>query len=173
MKDGRRKGEAYMLRICRALSAWIGGTDPEAPASELVFRTRSTSIMPVEGHWNGKGDLLHRPGISFPFAVECKKDEKGKLDSILEASRWPVWDWWQQACEQAEKTGATPLLVFSRNRRKDYVMLPSRTAHQLGLLPRSAPVLVVRREPSYDVVIATLADLVAIKPSLLKKVRED
>lgn len=47
----------------------------------------------------------------FPFAVECKNSE-----------RLNVW----QALEQAQRNagdGQRPILVFSRNRAKDYVVL--------------------------------------------------
>lgn len=114
-----------MLEVSRVLSAWVCKTDPRANAEHLAFRPRSTALMPVEGHWLGKGDIVCRPQIHFPFCVECKCVEGGKLDSILESPRWPVWDWWKQTVRQADASNPKlfPMLVFTRNHRGNYVML--------------------------------------------------
>ena len=47
----------------------------------------------------------------FPYSVECKNTEKLNVWSAL------------AQCEANAKDGATPLLIFSRNRSKTYVAI--------------------------------------------------
>lgn len=164
MKDGRRKGLSYQNDVARKFSYWLARTYYRAGMAvyDLPFRSRSTSIMPMEGHWRGEGDLLHKPlpGILCPFAVEVKKVEGWSLDGMGN-DRWPVWDWWLQAVEQARKASLHPLLVFSRNRQPDRIMLTKELATCLKLKPKHAPVLHVERcSPRMSLVIGELDDLV-------------
>lgn len=170
MINSRAKGARYMLAVCRLLSHWACGTALDAKASDLAFRTRSTSITPFDGHWLGAGDILCRPGVFFPFCVECKNDEHGKLDSILEAPKWPVWAWWEQTQEQAEKTGLTPLLIFSRALRENYVLMNRLSAVRLKIEPRRGPVLDITRPNGERLTLCLLDDLLALPRSRLKTI---
>jgi hypothetical protein len=159
-----KKGNRFMLAVSRLLSTWWCGTPPNAAAAVLPFRPRSTSIMPVEGHWQGEGDILHRPGLkpAFPFAVECKDHEEGKLDAVLEAPNWPVWAWWEQTEKQAKAVALRPMLVFSRRHRDTYVMLDRPTAQLIELGPAHLPVLWIRGR--HDVALCVWRDLTRIRP---------
>jgi hypothetical protein len=168
------KGNRYMLHMSREISHWWCGTDLKARAADLPFRTRSTSITPVEGHWEGKGDILHRPDLEgFPFAVECKKVEAWTFDSLLEAKAWAVWQWWAQAKSQAKAANHHPLLLFSKNNRKDYALLDANTAHLLGVQPQHAPVLLIERsQPSERVVVCRWEDFRMVPAGdVLKRLR--
>jgi len=169
----RIKGNRYMVSICRVLSAWWCDTPDGLRADDLPFRMRSTAIQPVEGHWEGAGDILHRPDLrpEFPFSVECKKQEKGQMDSILEAPNWPVWAWWRQAKAQAKKTRHVPLLLFTRNRRKDYALLSRRAADHLDIRPHEAPVLQVARPDGEELTLCLLDDLVQVPPRKVTALR--
>ena len=158
MKDGRKKGNDFENAVCRALSQWYGTRSKRL--SGLPFRRRSTSIMPVEGHWQGEGDILHRPDVSFPFAVECKKHEGWELDGGYYEAKWPVWDWWEQAKAQARRAKLKPLLIFTRNRRPVYVLLEESAATWLKLKPRSGLVSLLWRPSGESAVLARLDDLV-------------
>lgn len=153
-----------MLEVSRILSTWVCGTAAKAKAEDLAFRPRSTSIMPVEGHWKGKGDILCRPQVYFPFAVECKCVESGKLDSIIEAPQWPVWDWWKQAVRQAEasKPILIPMLVFTRSRRANYVMLWNHDARTFF------PGLFENRKPPFTV----SSSLLTVIPPITQSIHE-
>lgn len=168
MTNSQIKGRRYMLDVCRLLSHWIAKTKLSDPAHALAFRTRSTSIMPVEGHWMGQGDLVHRPGLYFPFCVECKNDEHGKLDSILEAPKWSVWTWWEQARTQAQKVSSTPLLIFSRSQRENYVLMETRVAQRLEVGPKRAPLLEVHRVGGEELTLCLLDDLMRVTPGRLR-----
>lgn len=163
MVDGREKGNKYENAVCRVLSVWLfPDLDPKTPVEHLPFRRRSTSVMPIEGHWNGAGDILHRPGLEkrWPFCVECKHVEGWTLDGLFN-EKWPVWSWWAQAERQAARARRRPLLVCGRNRQRDYALLRAEDAACLAL-PKS---LVVRVErPSQPaVVLVLLQDLVKTK----------
>lgn len=169
MVNGRAKGNKYENVICLALSNWLAPQYMSDAVSvyDLPFRRRSTSIMPSEGHWHGQGDILHLPlsGIVCPFSIECKKREGWELDGMFNGEKWPVWKWWQQAGEQAEKGGLVPLMIFSRNRRENLVMLYERDALCLGVSPATGPL--VRVETPRDgrklpVVIVSLPSLVTV-----------
>lgn len=155
MVNGRRKGNNYENTICRALAAWLcDGVTSSTPLAQLPFRRRSTSIMPLDGHWHGAGDILHRPSADglLPFCVECKAIEGWTLDGWF-SDRWVVWSWWEQATRQAEQVGLSPLLLCSRSRKADYAFLRESDASCLQL-KRTATLL----RPSGERVSVVLLD---------------
>lgn len=173
MVDGRAKGNNFENAVCRALSLWLfPDLDPKAKVAELPFRRRTTAIQPVEGHWEGRGDILHRPdlGHPWPFAVECKNIERWSFDGISN-SEWPVWSWWQQAVNQASG-GKHPFLVFTRNLKPNYVMVGVEVATCLQVEAQNGSVLHVGRPTNDPVVIALLDDLVQIPPERLASLSE-
>ncbi len=156
------------MDVCRELSCWLctRGECQQCSPSQLLFRRRSTSIMPLEGHWEGRGDILHRPDVKFPFAVECKKREGWQLDDVFSIRGAPL-QWWSQAERQARESHLHPLLVFTRNRRPVYVMLEEGSATCLKLHPREGAVAVVPPpvgEQRPRLVLALLDDLTATAP---------
>ena len=170
MKDGRAKGNAYMRDIARILSYWL---DPKLPpkvrAEDLPIRVRETHRQPIDGTWKVKGDLWVHPKLLFPFAVECKKQEAWDLDGYTNP-KWPVWDWWQQAVSQAAANTAPswPLLIFSRNRRPNYVILDTVHAGWLDLRPKTGPMLRIERPGEQSLTMVLLDDLVALPHDVLK-----
>lgn len=139
-----------MRDICGHLSRWAGGS----------FRPRPTIVAPSEG-WQVKGDVQHAPGLRFPFSVECKKIEGWELDGLYEAPRWVVWKWWKQCVEQAATTkNARPLLIFSRNRRKNYVLTTEATLEWLKLQPARGPRVTVLTPDGGRLGLCLLDDLV-------------
>lgn len=180
MSNGRRIGNDMENEVCRALSAWMFPKQRDhyldkAPIYDLPFRRRSTSVMPVEGHWRGQGDILHRPDVPFawPFAVEVKKREGWELDGMFTSPKWPVWAYWRQAHEQAATARLYPLLVFRRARRMTCAMLEEDQAAELDIEPRAGPILYVRpaskNRPSNTgmLVICALRDIIETDPALL------
>jgi len=157
---GKHKGDKFENDICRALSVWLVGSDYAGSlVQDLPFRRRFTTSTPLEGHWDGSGDILHRPDVAFPFCVECKKREGWELDGMFGNDKWPVWTWWEQAKEQAAKTkDRYPLLVFSRNRRSIYAMLHEEVGQCLKVGSERCLVQ-VERNGSERVVLVLLDDL--------------
>lgn len=167
--DGRKKGNNFEHQICRLLSVWMGpkksdGYYDSCDVENLPFRRRSVSVMPLEGHWSGQGDILHRPSVYCAFAIECKKVEGFELDSFMYSAGVDVWAWWAQACEQAEKVNLEPLLIFSRNHRPVYALMSARIARCLELSPHRGPVLEIRRHNEDPLSLCLLEDLTATRP---------
>ena len=168
MVDGRRKGEAFENEVCRLLSVWLVAekyADKERfSVYDLPFRRRSTDRMPLVGHWNGQGDILHTAGmgIAFPFCVECKSKKGWELDGILMNPKWPPWGWWEQCKKQATKVVATPLLFFTRPHRRVYVVVDRETAQCLQLRPKHGPVLRVERPSGERVVVTASENMLAV-----------
>lgn len=169
MKDGRKKGQRYMVGISKALSTWVCATPPGTKSAHLPFRPRSTIITPIEGHWAGKGDILHRPDVYFPFSVECKNSERGKIDALFETPTWEVWKWWEQAKRQADDSEEKllPLLIFSRNLRKNYVLLGE--AVYQWMLQRQQPTGLVARlwRPGDGPTVLTTLDELTSRPAVM------
>lgn len=161
MKAGagsRVKGDAYMRHVCRQLAQWYTRKDwAKAPMADCPFRPRSTSIMPVEGHWRGAGDILWRPDLKFGYSVECKKIGSWSLDQAWNP-KWPVLKWWQQCKDQAKRADLHPLLIFSKNHADDFAMIDNTALAELqglsGFVP--SPRLEVGSE---DAIVCLLTDL--------------
>lgn len=172
MIDGRKKGNDYENRICRAFSCWLfpDKFNERTLVEHLPFRRRSTAIVPVVGHWHGAGDILHTPALDgrWPFCVECKAKEGWSLDGMWNP-QWPIWLWWEQAVRQARDVGLQPLLVCGRKRMADLVFLRTEDAAWLGL----ANYAVLSREPRADVAVIPLSVLVDTAPSQLRTLCTD
>lgn len=171
MVNGRDKGARYMVDVCRLLSHWVCGTPEDANADVLAFRPRSTALLPMEGHWDAKGDLLSRPALRFPLCVECKKHENGYLDGLLDAPKWAVWTWWEQAKEQASANRETPALIFCRNQRDNRLVIAKETATCLGLKPIHGPQIDITRTSGETLTLCLLADLLALPVGRLKRLQ--
>lgn len=152
-----------MADQCRILSHWWFGTPLDAHFTTLPLRPKSTIAAPLEG-WVRKADLVVDPRFAkdWPFAVECKKDEGWvELEKLWEAPKYPLLKWWEQCVAQAETwENACPLLIFSRNRRRTYVLARHETFAWLNLTPQKGPLVTVARPTGGLLGIALLDDLV-------------
>lgn len=150
MIDGREKGQSYMREVCRKLERWAG----------CRFVPRPTVVAPLDG-WAVKGDVAHDASVDFPFVVEIKKIEGWELDGAFESPKWPVWKWWEQCLSQAaSRESAHPLLIFSRNRRKSYVLTRWHTVEWLKPKPEYGPIVTLRTTADSTLGILLLDDLV-------------
>jgi hypothetical protein len=166
MVDSRRKGQAAMNTVCKTFTQWLFPDTPtNTPVYSLPFRVRSTSIMPVEGHWDGKGDILHRPDIHFPFCTEVKKHEGWTLDALFRPKS-PIWKWWEQCTNQADACSGIPLLIFMRNRIEPYVLLPFGAYHTLHPTTHGSMNLTLSHD-SQKLTVCLLKDLIKADPEKL------
>jgi hypothetical protein len=161
MVDGKAKGDLFENKICRFLSAWLVSrkyADKKAyKVYDLPFRRRFTDTTPLDGHWSGAGDILHKPDIEFALCVECKDRKNWELDGLLANRKWPPWSWWEQCKRQAERVHLKPLMFFTRPFRQVYVMLDEETAQCLQLKPEHGPVVYVQ-SPTGERLVVTLAE---------------
>lgn len=168
MAEGRGKGNRYMNHLCRILSQWMAPeTDVKAKVWDLPFRMRSTITTPLDT-FAGAGDLLHSRAVGpFLLNVEAKKQEHWEMDGLFNP-KCPVWEWWEQCRAQADRVGEYPLLIFSRNRRKDYVLLETETAKCLKLTPHHGPRLSMTCMYG-ELTLALLLDLVRVPPETVRQ----
>jgi hypothetical protein len=167
MVNGKAKGDRFENETCRFLSAWLVDKKyadaKRFKVYDLPFRRRFTDTTPLDGHWNGEGDILHRPGITFPFCVECKDQEGWTFDALVSSSTCPPWKWWEQAVAQANRTdGLWPLMFFTRRYQNRYVMMEVEAAECLRLSPSKGHVVRVQRDSLPPVVVCLAEDLASI-----------
>jgi hypothetical protein len=174
--DGRRKGNAYENAVARPLSAWLAPHHDftnyrTCPVSALLFRRRPADNDNIVTDWIGGRDLLHRPDLCFPFSVECKAWEVSfELHALFTTGA--IWTWWRQAEEQAKAQGSVaPLLIFTKNRDFDYVVLSQGVAQCLNLKPHDGLCLTMERPNGEAVVLVLLSDFVRADPALLPRLQ--
>lgn len=113
-RHSKTKGSNYELAIAKILTAWWGAPFHRVPASGGL-------------HWNASmnvsGDIITIPEAGFPFVVECKKREEWTLENAFLNNK-EIKLWWSQVVGDARETGKIPMLIFSRNRAENFVMLP-------------------------------------------------
>lgn len=113
-RGARQKGSGYELKIAKEFSKWWGGQFSRTPGSGSL-------------HWGSDqriaGDIVPPQGMDFPFVIECKKHEGWTLENVFLNTGEPK-DWWSQVVTDARRVKLIPMLIFSRNRAKDYIMIP-------------------------------------------------
>lgn len=153
MTDGNEKGARFTRDVCKKLERWAG----------TRFKPRPTIVEPIDG-WVVKGDVACDARARFPFSVECKCIEGWSLDGLFEQPKWPVWAWWDQCIRQADaRESVHPLLIFSRARRKTYVLTRRSTVEWLKLQPAYGPIVHVNAPERGRLALVLLDDLVRAK----------
>lgn len=113
-RHSRNKGANYERKVAKDLSDWWGGNFSRVPASGGLQWGADQRVA---------GDIVPPPEANFPFVVECKKQEDWTMEHILLDIGKPR-EWWQQVVMDSRRVSRTPILFFSRNRAKDFVMIP-------------------------------------------------
>ncbi|UPI12873.1 hypothetical protein [Bacillus phage SBSphiJ5] len=114
-KKSKTKGASYELKIAKLLTSWWGGgTFNRVPASGALHWGRDQRVA---------GDIVAPLEADFPFVIECKKREEWTMDHILLDIGQPR-EWWEQVVVDARRVARVPILIFSRNRAKDFIMIP-------------------------------------------------
>jgi len=113
-RGSRQKGAAFELKMSKKISKWWGGTFSRTPGSGSL-------------HWGNDqrvaGDIVPPQGMDFPFVIECKKHEGFTIENVMLNTGEPS-SWWQQVITDSRRVGKVPMLIFSRNRAKVFVMIP-------------------------------------------------
>lgn len=120
---GRPKGSKGEIEVAKLLEAWWRKMEPEC----CFVRT------PLSGGW---GRPQHREGFGtagdlmttaehFPFAVEVKRREGWKWETLEVGKPSPIWEWWRQTQKAANEMKKRPLFFFRHNREEWHLFLPS------------------------------------------------
>lgn len=123
MVNGKAKGNRFELTVAKMLSEWSG---------EKFHRTPQSGAL----HWDNDkrvvSDIVPPQGIGFPFSIECKSQEvTWDFDTFITGTS-PIWKFWSQCCRDAMSEKMEPLLVFTKNYRKIYVMMNRLVYDSLG-----------------------------------------
>lgn len=110
--NSKAKGDTYERRIAKKLTEWTGLKFERVPASGGLHWREDNRVY---------GDIVTNDP-DFPFVIECKCREEWNMDSLINGSK-KVEKWWQQVTADAEATGKQPMVIFSRNRQPDYIMM--------------------------------------------------
>jgi len=112
-KNSRKKGATFERDVAKLFSDWTG----------MKFRR-----TPMSGGWAKTGDITPvnpKEMDDFRFNVECKNQQIWSFADLIKDihSGSGIESWWIQAANDAEKSKKVPLLVFTRNRDVNYIML--------------------------------------------------
>jgi hypothetical protein len=119
--------------------------------------------------------------MDFPFVIECKKHEGWILDHVLLNTGEPK-TWWSQVVMDARRVKRVPILIFSRNRAKNFVMVPYENLlyHDLtqqgnhDVMRTSVTIKNIRDEIQiFDVIVTTLDTLAMLPIDNLKAYAAD
>ena len=167
-KKSKVKGASYELKIAKLLTSWWGaGTFNRAPASGALHWGRDQRVA---------GDIIAPPDAGFPFVIECKKREEWTMEHILLDIGQPK-EWWQQVVTDARRVEKVPILIFSRNRAKDFIMIPydpsmydKLNANDKAAMITSVSITNIRDEVQYfDVIVSTYDALTNVPTSEVKE----
>lgn len=125
----RNKRIAYVQekRVADRLSERLGGEFYPTPRSGgLRWKEREDTI----------GDVVTPKW--FPFTIECKHSKEVCFLRLFD-TRGPntskdFISWWGEACENALRSGKTPMLVVGKSHRKDLVVVPQDSIPTFALL---------------------------------------
>jgi len=104
----KSKGNKFERDMAKVLSEWWG---------EEFRRT------PLSGGWGEActtGDIVSvSPKSTFPFSVECKRNEAFKFNTFFQDNNTALFNsWWKQCCLDAKKAKKLPLLLTKINRNE-------------------------------------------------------
>lgn len=116
-----RKGNTGERDVARRLEAWWRGLVPDA----RFERTPLSGGLQHAVEFRVVGDVMVSPTAAptFPWSVEVKRREEGKLDRLVVGRPTAIWGWWREAQDDAHSAGLEPMLWFRRNLMKWRVLV--------------------------------------------------
>lgn len=164
-KNSKQKGNRYELKIAKEISKWWGADFHRVPASGGLGWGQDMRVA---------GDIVAPPNVPFPFVLELKNRETGNwtLESIM-LNIHDIKHWWQQVVNDSRRVERVPCLIFTRNRAKDFIMIPYYEDTYNDLVEEGYPVQrtvvtyeeeLSQQEESFDVLITTMEGFTSRKP---------
>lgn len=127
MVNSKQKGNEFELKVAKLLSAWSGEEFHRTPMSGALHWNNDTRVI---------SDIVppqHLVDAGWPFSCECKKVQYDwDFSSILNGSSM-FWKHWKQCYEDSQREEMIPLLIFSKNYREIYAVMPKTVFDQLQL----------------------------------------
>ena len=166
-KGAKTKGSSYELKMAKKFTPWWKGGD--------FHRVPGSGSL----HWGDDnrvaGDIAPPQNLDFPFVLECKKHEGWTMDHVLLNIGDP-FKWWAQVVTDARRVKKIPFLIFSRNRAKDYIMVPYSGLLYLHLgaigtdhMRTTVEIENIRNEKQrFDVIVTTFDTISQITPDSMR-----
>lgn len=165
----KQKGSGYELKLAKALTKWSGEQVHRVPQSGAGGATWG-----ADSRMNG--DIVFPVGSKNSFVYEAKKREGWGLHHLF-LNIGDIKGWLMQVVmdsRRMESHGMSPCLIFSKNRDKDYVLIPY-VQEVYEALDKNFPVLRqtvsfpnIRGEEQYfDILLTTLDGFTSFKPEYL------
>jgi len=133
--NGKVKGGVAEREVSKMLQSWWSQYEDcqfvKTPASG------GWSTANVRSAFKASGDVM-TTAQSFPFSVEVKRREGWSESNFMNGRKSPVWAWWHQACTQAHEMNVTPMMLFRRNRKPWWLMIPQTNTAVMNVDPASA-----------------------------------
>lgn len=169
-RKSKTKGSAYELKIAKELSKWTGENVHRVPQSGAGGHTWG-----ADSRMNG--DIVFPVGSKNSLIYECKKIEGWGFHHLL-LNIGQIKEWWEQVVldsRRMKEHNMSPCLIFSKNRDKDYVILPYSSSLFYKLqsmkLPASTQQIIttnIRDEEQYfDVLLTTLESITQLEPEYI------
>lgn len=116
MKNPKEKGNNFERKVAGLLTKWSGVKFLRTPSSGAIHNFKDRRVV---------SDIV--PPLSFgefPFSIECKNVNcSWEFSALLEGTSETLKKHWKQCCEDAQREGLRPLLVFTKNFRNIYCVL--------------------------------------------------
>lgn len=167
--SSKSKGNTYERKIAKVFTNWWGHDHYRVPASGALNWASDMNIS---------GDITTIPEAHNPFVMELKNRQTGNwtLESVVLGVH-DVHNWWAQVVRDATETHKVPLLIFTRNRAKDFIMLPYSdfiyTKFENADLPSMVTTIHYKNETTdtiyyYRVFVSTLDSFMSFEPKFWK-----
>lgn len=131
-KKSRNKGGRFERETAKILSKWWGHEFHRVPASGGLHWGASNNVA---------GDIVVPLEANFPFVIECKNREDWTIENLFLNNK-ELKNWWAQVVNDSEETGKIPLLIFTRNRAKNFVTMAYNEELVKEIENRKFPVMV-------------------------------
>lgn len=157
--NSKQKGSNYERKVAKLLSSWWGSEFHRTPASGGLRWGEDNNVA---------GDIVTPPSANFPYVIECKNREGGwTLESIV-LDKHDIKNWWAQVVADARRVKKTPVLIFTRNRAEDFIMLPFKEDMYQKLEENDKPAMrtyieytddLTTQKERFDILITTMSGL--------------
>jgi hypothetical protein len=79
----------------------------------------------------------------FPFFISCKNNEKWDLNTFFTGNGGIIMEWWVEHCRACERTGRSPMLMFTRNYAPLLLMVPGWASVQRAVVLKTTECITV------------------------------
>lgn len=167
--NSKKKGDTYERKTAKRLTEWWGHEFYRTPASGGLRWTEDNNVA---------GDIVTGTNSEFPFVIECKHREGNWTIESIMLDRHDVKNWYKQVVEDSRRVNRVPLLMFTRNRAEDFVMLPYAEDLYMKLLLGKQPIMrtvvaytdaMTEKTEAFEVLITTLGGLTSLEPEYYKE----